>query len=426
MPTSQRSKTASTVRAGAADIAIWTRSGRGLLAIRRWQPGRADRAPARPSSRWKGKASDADPQRRASPRSLRRFRRRFPIPADSSRRFRDKGIPGLRSHERAMRALAHATAYGQQLQAREIDAKPRFRRRPAATRGLVRAREQDLYYLGRRRTQKASSRRGCAEAKRSRRASVYPVVLRTRRRRSRTDRTRGGVALDIAGADATRRPRGGRVAESVAPNRRASRARDAGRGDAPRGVELIGGGRRDRHGGPSSWSARRHWTEALDDVRLMPADNNARRHHGRALPAKGRPPAGRLRRLRNGECPSRRRRGRCMARAMIARVPSSRDRDSIRGGDPRRVLALVPDHLKLTLLRQNPLDFAGWRERQEIRDGSVLRQIKGAGKSYAVATRSRTPRSPPGGYYTAGDSNSGQVLCSRHHDIGHFVNRKSR
>ena len=39
----------------------------------------------------------------------------FPIPPEFIAAFRDKGIPVLRSPERALRALAHATAYGQAL-----------------------------------------------------------------------------------------------------------------------------------------------------------------------------------------------------------------------------------------------------------------------------------------------------------------------
>ena len=42
----------------------------------------------------------------------------FPIPPEFIAAFRDKGIPVLRSPERALRALAHATAYGQTLQRR--------------------------------------------------------------------------------------------------------------------------------------------------------------------------------------------------------------------------------------------------------------------------------------------------------------------
>ena len=36
----------------------------------------------------------------------------FPVPPEFIAAFREKGIPVLRSPERALRALAHATAYG--------------------------------------------------------------------------------------------------------------------------------------------------------------------------------------------------------------------------------------------------------------------------------------------------------------------------
>ena len=47
-----------------------------------------------------------------------------PIPPEFMTAFRDKGVPVYRSPERALRALAHATAYGRRLAARERDAKP--------------------------------------------------------------------------------------------------------------------------------------------------------------------------------------------------------------------------------------------------------------------------------------------------------------
>ena len=61
----------------------------------------------------------------------------FPIPPEFIAAFRDKGIPVLRSPERALRALAHATAYGKTLRAAggtalTIDAPPLPRTRHSA------------------------------------------------------------------------------------------------------------------------------------------------------------------------------------------------------------------------------------------------------------------------------------------------------
>ena len=39
----------------------------------------------------------------------------FPVPGEFLAAFREKGVPVLRSTERALRALAHATAYGRAL-----------------------------------------------------------------------------------------------------------------------------------------------------------------------------------------------------------------------------------------------------------------------------------------------------------------------
>ncbi len=71
---------------------------------------------------------------------------------------------------------------------------------------------------------------------------------------------------------------------------------------APRGgVELIVGARRDPEWGPVVMVGLGGiWTEALDDVRLMPADLARERHHGRDRPAQGYAPAARPARIRAG------------------------------------------------------------------------------------------------------------------------------
>src|SRR3954454_6342740 len=45
----------------------------------------------------------------------------YPVPPDFLAAFREKGVPVLRSPERALRALAHATAYGQALAAKHVE-----------------------------------------------------------------------------------------------------------------------------------------------------------------------------------------------------------------------------------------------------------------------------------------------------------------
>ena len=56
----------------------------------------------------------------------------FPIPPEFIAAFRDKGIPVLRSPERALRALAHATAYGRTLARRRDGCGADRRPAPAA------------------------------------------------------------------------------------------------------------------------------------------------------------------------------------------------------------------------------------------------------------------------------------------------------
>ena len=94
----------------------------------------------------------------------------FPIPPEFIAAFRENGIPVLRSPERALRALAHATAYGGRLEAREST--PSRSRHGVAARGPARVRENLSRPLGIG-TPKAGWR-AIAQARRSRHASVIP------------------------------------------------------------------------------------------------------------------------------------------------------------------------------------------------------------------------------------------------------------
>ena len=197
----------------------------------------------------------------------------FPIPPEFTAAFREKGIPVLRSPERALRALAHATAYGRRLEAREIDTQP-ISTPDLPRRGTLSEYEGKICLgwvgIG---TPKGELARDAAEAKDIAARIGYPVVLKAQAAALAHKSDAGGVALDIAGADALDAA-WRRVTESVAA-KQPGLALDGMLVEemAPRGVELIVGGRRDPQWGTVLMVGLGGiWTEALDDVRLMPED----------------------------------------------------------------------------------------------------------------------------------------------------------
>jgi acyl-CoA synthetase (NDP forming) len=197
----------------------------------------------------------------------------FPIPPEFIAAFRDKGIPVLRSPERALRALAHATAYAARLEARAIAAEP-MSTPELPRRGTLAEYEGKacLASLGVG-IPRGSRARDVVQAKEIAARIGYPVALKAQAAALAHKSDVGGVALNIADAnalDAAWR----RVTESVA-TRRPGLALDGMLVEemAPRGVELIVGARRDPQWGPVLMVGLGGiWTEALDDVRLMPAD----------------------------------------------------------------------------------------------------------------------------------------------------------
>jgi acyl-CoA synthetase (NDP forming) len=197
----------------------------------------------------------------------------FPIPPEFIAAFREKGIPVLRSPERALRALAHATAYGRSLAAPVITGAP-IDIRALPRRGIVPEYESKRH-LGRLgiASPKGGLARDLGEATRIAARVGYPVVLKAQAAALAHKSDAGGVALDIADAEALAAA-WQRVTTSIA-------AREPGltldgmlvEAMAPRGVELIVGARRDPQWGPVVLVGLGGiWTEALDDVRLMPAD----------------------------------------------------------------------------------------------------------------------------------------------------------
>jgi acyl-CoA synthetase (NDP forming) len=202
----------------------------------------------------------------------------FPVPPEFLAAFREKNIPVLRSPERALRALAHATAYGTALAAAPnaalaIDAPP-LPRRGTLPEYLGKA---YLAALGIRVPQGALAR-DLAEAKAIAQRIGYPVALKAQAAALAHKSDAGGVALGIADA--------GALEAAWAQMRERVAAAQPGlvldgilvEAMAAKGIEMIVGARRDPEWGPVVLAGLGGiWTEALDDVRLMPADLSAER-----------------------------------------------------------------------------------------------------------------------------------------------------
>ena len=173
----------------------------------------------------------------------------FPIPPEFIAAFRDQGIPVMCSPERALRALAHATAYGQALtqathEALSLDAAPL----PGGTlpEHLGKA---YIAALG-----VAVPRGGLARdigAAKERAAEVgYPVVLKAQAAGLAHKSDAGGVVLNIADAPALEAA-WRRITERVAAAQPGLALDEMlVEAMAPRGVELIVGAQRDPAWGP--------------------------------------------------------------------------------------------------------------------------------------------------------------------------------
>src|SRR5581483_8032567 len=126
----------------------------------------------------------------------------FPVPPEFTAAFRQNGIQVLRSPERAMRALAHATAYGQRLAqprgtAAAIDA-------PALPRRGTLAEHEGRVYLAALgiAVPPGGLARTVEEAKATAARIGFPVALKAQAAALAHKSDAGGVALNIADADA--------------------------------------------------------------------------------------------------------------------------------------------------------------------------------------------------------------------------------
>jgi len=197
----------------------------------------------------------------------------FPIPPEFIAAFRAKGIPVLRSPERAMRALAHATTYGQALATSGRDTTAI--NAPALPRRGTLAEYEGKTYLAALgiTVPEGALARDVAQAKEIAARVGYPVALKAQAAALAHKSDAGGVALNIADAAALEAA-WQRMTQAIAtaqPGLKLDGVLVEKMG--PRGLELILGARRDPQWGPVMLIGLGGiWTEALDDVRLMPAD----------------------------------------------------------------------------------------------------------------------------------------------------------
>jgi acyl-CoA synthetase (NDP forming) len=196
-----------------------------------------------------------------------------PVPPEFTATLRANGVPVLRSPERALRALARATEYGSKLATPEINAEP-IDTPALPRRGTLPEYEGKRYLaaLGITVPQGALVR-DIGEAKDLAARMGYPVALKAQAATLAHKSDAGGVALNLTDAGALDAA-WQRVTESVAA-KHPTLTLDGMLVEemAPRGVELIVGARRDPEWGPIVLVGLGGiWTEALGDVRLMPAD----------------------------------------------------------------------------------------------------------------------------------------------------------
>jgi acyl-CoA synthetase (NDP forming) len=205
-----------------------------------------------------------------------------PLPPDFVPSFRDNGIPVFRSPERALRAMAHATAYGSRLAAgATVDNDQRIPDIALARSGTwpEYAGKTLLASVGIP-VPRGELARSLAEAQAIADRIGYPVVVKAQSPELTHKSDVGGVIVGIAAPDALAAA-WHRLHENIAAKRPGVAAGRPGlvldgllvEAMAPPGVEMVVGGRRDPDWGPVVMAGLGGvWVEALHDVRLMPAD----------------------------------------------------------------------------------------------------------------------------------------------------------
>jgi acetate---CoA ligase (ADP-forming) len=195
-----------------------------------------------------------------------------PVPSEFVAAFRDNGIPFFRSPERAMRALAHATTYGRALHAAKHHTASRNDPAPSLPqRGTLPEYVGKSYLaaLGIPIPDGALAQT-IADARRIAARIGYPAVLKAQSRTLAHKSDVGGVIVGIDDESTL-------VAAWQRMEKNLARSGGAIEGIlveamARSGVEMIVGARRDPDWGPVVIVGLGGvWSEALDDVRVLPA-----------------------------------------------------------------------------------------------------------------------------------------------------------
>jgi acyl-CoA synthetase (NDP forming) len=197
----------------------------------------------------------------------------FPVPPGFLATFRAEGVPVLRSPERALRALTHATAYGQALASARTEG-PTIEAPPLPRRGTLPEYEGKAYLaaLGIA-VPNGALARNVAEAKTIAQRNGYPVALKAQAAALAHKSNAGGVTLNVADAGALEAAWAQMMERVAAAQPGLALDGILVEAIAAPGVELIVGARRDPEWGPVVMIGLGGiWTEALNDVRLMPPD----------------------------------------------------------------------------------------------------------------------------------------------------------
>jgi acyl-CoA synthetase (NDP forming) len=196
----------------------------------------------------------------------------FPVPPEFLAAFRQKGVPVLRSTERALRALAHATAYGQGLAEKHVE--PAAIEAPALPGRGTLPEYQGKQYLAALGIPipKGTLARNVTEAKSIAQKFGYPVVLKAQAAALAHKSDAGGVTLNIADEAALEAAWGDMQARVATAQPGLVLDGILIEAMAAKGIEMIVGARRDPDWGSVLLVGLGGiWTEALGDVRLMPA-----------------------------------------------------------------------------------------------------------------------------------------------------------
>jgi acetate---CoA ligase (ADP-forming) len=198
-----------------------------------------------------------------------------PTDPEAKPRLAEAGIPFFRSPERALRALGRAREYGAVLRAKV----PRAARIevPAvhlpASGALTEVAGKEALKAAGIAVPRGGLATSLAEARRIAARIRYPVALKAQAAALGHKSDAGGVVLNIADARSL-----GRAWKTLHANLKKSRPGLALDGVlvekmAPKGVEVVVGARRDPEWGPVLMIGLGGvWTEALKDVRFLPAD----------------------------------------------------------------------------------------------------------------------------------------------------------